>query len=88
MFLNFSLGLYRTATTLPVLIGHLRMSHYSFIPIHKCLKNTIIDTLTIGNSRFEHILFQKLYEKCGLCLQAIRTRLRAVTNSYELRSAE
>ena len=89
--------------------GRLRASHYSFILIHKCpfvkkqLKNTITDTLTVKNSRFEKGLifffyFVKSLLRMGfmyaralknrLCARAYWSRLRlAVTYSYELRSA-
>ena len=54
------------------------MSHYSFIPIHKCsfvkktLTNTITDTLTVEKLRFK-IFFSKLCEESvarGFCVRA------------------
>ena len=64
------------------------VSHFSFIPIHKCpfvekrKENTITDTLIVENSRFEIFFCQKLCEDSvarGLCecVRALRKRLRA-----------
>ena len=52
------------------------MSHFSFIPIHKChfvkkcLKNTIIDTFAIENQGLKYIFF-KNFVKNLLCVGCV-----------------
>ena len=72
------------------------MSHYYFIPIHKCpfvkkhYKNTIIDTLQLKIRGLKYMYFvSKFCEESvtrGLSERTLKNRIRAVTNSYELHS--
>ena len=61
------------------------MSHYLFIPIHKCpfAPATVIDTLTIENSQFEIIFFQNFVKNLFVARGLRALRLRA--DSYDLR---